>query len=1254
MNKINHNQKELILMFIAIFQIFLMINMIPCGSYMIHQTDSLIEEARIEIENKDKGIIDSGVIDSGINLLIGLLSIKQIGTVSAAETSLSSWCCPKTKTGIVCQNIPIGDSSSCSETPIYSSCEKTTRCKTGTCIDEAEGICSVGTGYECEEEWIPDFINSVEKCKFGCCLLDEETSKEYVRQVRCTKEGGIFDTSISQSECRVSTDEMGACILEELNCKLTTGDDCELNLKGVFYKGSLCSNPDLGTKCEKPKTEQEIKTICYENKVYFLDSCGNLANIYNSDKFYYEDYWKYVQEPECDIQIMPDGSIDETAAESCGNCDSLSNRCGSSSEGEANPNFGDYVCKSLNCEKDPIFFEKFGRKPVNQESWCVYESYIGEGRDVVGSEYRVAYCDKGIIKTELCENYRGRICGEKVIPTSDGREISVARCRFNEGWKCYSIELEQYEFNDDGWLIEGDKTKSENQKKCESNSDCIMKSVDLHFPPGGDSVHIHKLDFCVPKYPPGLKFWEKESNSKSLCSILDSAKCTTVWSKWGNYWCTGNCGCLSRTYTDQMNDLCTSLGDCGGKANVVGVYTGNFKAFNIDKDMPEGKDFELESYIESDPYINFGSEKLDVFARGDISDGKKEEYKKYADNDQIGKGEPPKFFSSTEEGLFGGDPFTNLGFGQEGWEMKKTISVVVTVIVVTIAVTAIAIISALVAVEVILAGIPIVGWIIDIIILIVAAIVILIIYLLGGFEDPIYVEIEFICKPWQAPMGGKDCKTCNEDPARPCTEYKCKSLGSTCNVVGNAYESENPICVSTGDDDVLPPVISFDSIRGDYTGEKGDNIVNIRTSDGECLNEFSLVNFTLKTEEGPNDEDYAICVYSFTGGIDPPSAANEYNIDGEDFLEGRFYSSTHTFDGRLPLLSSKEVSNVFGNLGDRRGDLNMYVRCMDAVGNANLNEYVVNFCIKEGADKTAAEIMEYTPKDRSYFAYGKNETNLRILLNEPVDCVWSQGTDKEYDAMNEFDYCEDYAGELKSRWECVARLTGLNSPENKIYIKCKDQPWISEPGYTGTRTEADRNVNGESYIYTLFATQNLLKIDSITPQGELIKGATVSATDMNVVTSGGAYNGVAKCEYEFVEPDLGKDIFFQTNSKNHKQTFSLMSGTYNIKITCEDNGGNKAEQSISLNVILDSAAPKIVRAYKDGDNLKVLTDEKAKCYYDTEKCSFDMSNSTSMTYLLFDTEHTTPWKPGVTYYIKCKDVFDNINSDCTQKITPSS
>ena len=63
-----------------------------------------------------------------------------------------------------------------------------------------------------------------------------------------------------------------------------------------------------------------------------------------------------------------------------------------------------------------------------------------------------------------------------------------------------------------------------------------------------------------------------------------------------------------------------------------------------------------------------------------------------------------------------------------------------------------------------------------------------------------------ICGLWMPPLGGNDCNLCAE-PFKPCTEYRCKSLGELC-----VYEEHRGVgdCTVQSDKDIMPPSILFD------------------------------------------------------------------------------------------------------------------------------------------------------------------------------------------------------------------------------------------------------------------------------------------------------------------------------------------------------------------------------------------------------------------------------------------------------------
>ena len=1234
--KINKNRKEFVLLAVVIFQIFLLVNLSSAHSYLIHQTDPLIEEIKIE----EKSDVES-LINSGINLLIGFLSIKQIGIVSAQDLG----CCLGTCDGVE-------DSEECEGDFVPTECEATSSCQIGTCVDETSGCAAGSPKSKCKEGWDERTINEVPDCDLGCCILNNGASKQFLRKINCMKEGGIFDGSVSETNCKIYTQEMGACILEEGNCQFVTEKTCE-SLRGNFRIRSLCSNIGLETNCNMP-SGSEVRTTCYDDKVYFLDTCGELANVYDSSKIDNQAYWDFVQDPSLNCM-----SGDNINSPTCGNCDGINSICAPASETEADPTYGNYACKDLECKDE----DDNNRIRQNQESWCVYESYVGGSRDVVGSEHRIRWCDKGEIKTKLCENKRGKICGEKTFELGGG-DVSMARCRFNEGWKGFALEFVPYEYDEEDYDIINQEEVDEYIDKCEDLSDSRIQPIDLYDTDGhgtgtAKGPDLFKFDFCVPKYPPGLDFWDARSNAESICEVA-TITCTTVWRKrfWFKYRCKGNCDCLNQKFANQMNDFCISLGDCGGYVNVEEKYTKNFKTFDINS---------LSSRYRAGSYD----------AEGDISESKKSDYKSYAN--QIGEGDLPQYFSSSEEGFLGGDPFEIEGFDEEDFDMKK-IMIFLGVIggVITTGAT-ITIISILAKYSSGITAGPL-GWVLAAVALVAFALMIL----LAIFTEYKEVDVTFECKPWQAPIGGDDCEKCNENPLSPCTEYKCMSLGSGCGLIGEEelYEVENPVCFYAHRDDSTPPTIVFEEIdeeNYDYniqTSGERETGVEIISFDGECIQEFSLLNFTLKTIDEDGKDDEAKCVYNWASGTDFPSPGNDYSLIGNEFKEGGFFSVMHTFEQRLPYVSS--LSSIRGNLGRREGDLIMHVRCMDYAGNPNINEYLINLCIKEGEDNEIAVINEYFPEDGSFLKYGNTTQVLRISLNEPADCRWAHDIDQPYDNMENFTNCDGYLDyEVKSEWNCYTTLTNLTELENNIYIKCKDQPWIKEEIHDcddvlpenledclnalddegdSPWTQENRNVNTKDFPYTLHATESPLTITSISPQGEVIGGGDIFKIDLEVTTSGGMDNGISTCEYEFIESpsDITSwDFFLETYSTYHKQPFSPPNGHYNILVTCIDDVGNKVEANAVFDLIVDRDPPIIVRIYKDGSQLKLITNEEAKCYYDVNRCFFDFTSENSMT-TAFSTEHTVTWNPEITYHVKCKDIWGKENSDCAIKIIPSS
>jgi len=49
----------------------------------------------------------------------------------------------------------------------------------------------------------------------------------------------------------------------------------------------------------------------------------------------------------------------------------------------------------------------------------------------------------------------------------------------------------------------------------------------------------------------------------------------------------------------------------------------------------------------------------------------------------------------------------------------------------------------------------------------------------------------YTCNPWQAPTGGANCEKCNKQGELPCSEYQCRSLGQSCQLLNPGTDEES-------------------------------------------------------------------------------------------------------------------------------------------------------------------------------------------------------------------------------------------------------------------------------------------------------------------------------------------------------------------------------------------------------------------------------------------------------------------------------
>ncbi|MBI2043426.1 hypothetical protein HYT25_03490 [Candidatus Pacearchaeota archaeon] len=553
-------------------------------------------------------------------LILGIFLVVIIQNNLTRAVGEPTYCCEKTKAGAWCQNVP--DISQCDTSgnfrSVPTSCEATSYCKLGTCVNTQEGVCMENTPQRvCEQPvggiagglWFSSKVGEIPQCRLGCCLIGEQAA--FTTQTRCEQLSSLYGLEInyrtdisSETSCIASAfpKTKGACVFEEefqKSCRFVTREECntlqtqEQNVE--FHEGFLCSSEELGTICGPSE-----KTTIFEGKdeIYFLDTCGNQGNIYDASRQNDRQYWdKIIGKAESCGFGNPNGNAQNPA---CGNCDYLSGSTGALYDRlkdgtNARPIFGDYVCRNLNCRfeadlnndgdtSDDLENEQF----QHGESWCAQSAGVSQiisedgfisgtpnssKENIPGSRYFRMVCYNGDVTIEPCADFRQEICIQSEIETNSGIFRNSA-CRVNKWQDCIAQErqedCENFEQRDCKW-IEGYsilKDEKGKEKELQNNESENVKAS------------------CVPKYSPGFNFWDETGDANALC-VQASKTCTVkvnkniagvIQGRSISDICDDNqlkqdvegCNCLKDSWLGEANNLCIQFGDCGVSKNYMG------------------------------------------------------------------------------------------------------------------------------------------------------------------------------------------------------------------------------------------------------------------------------------------------------------------------------------------------------------------------------------------------------------------------------------------------------------------------------------------------------------------------------------------------------------------------------------------------------------------------------------------------------------------------------------------------------------
>ena len=551
-------------------------------------------------------------------LLFSIIFLIVVKPVDAQATSY--FCAEKTLDGAWCQHVfenEINKNYHWAQT----SCDQTSYCKTGTCVHPLEGSCRPNVAQRvCEAEggiWDEKPREEIDRCRLGCCYIGDGAS--FVTQAKCSSQSAKYGVPIENFNPSIrdpltciasaSPKAKGACTSFDgyiTDCRMTTNEECQgisanslADIQVRFHQDTLCTAIHLETMCVPTE-----RTILIEgmDEVFFVDNCGNPANIYDASKInpVVQGYWDYMIDKKDSCTL----SYDLKNVDVCGNCEVFEGSIGKRYDKNnlqmfpKPPKYGDFMCADLSCKSGQFaeeFKTRFGRFPEAGETWCSNTAFQIKYENNPGAEYFRFICSYGEVIPEPGDPFRQTICIESEIPIEGHAEgFKVANWRVNLWEDCFTIDnqldCEDIQLRDCVW-VEGRSNTLGLVHVDEKEKPLFVNSEGQLVPKKEITQQdlLEKKGFgaaCVPKYSPALWFWEPNTTKQQishqsagdLCMIA-SDRCIVKFEKglvFGSANCVENCHCLEDDWAETKNQMCVAMGDCGVIENYVGKK-GNIK-----------------------------------------------------------------------------------------------------------------------------------------------------------------------------------------------------------------------------------------------------------------------------------------------------------------------------------------------------------------------------------------------------------------------------------------------------------------------------------------------------------------------------------------------------------------------------------------------------------------------------------------------------------------------------------------------------
>jgi hypothetical protein len=511
---------------------------------------------------------------------------------------------------------------------------------------------------------------------------------------------------------------------------------------------------------------------------------------------------------------------------------------------------------------------------------------------------------------------------------------------------------------------------------------------------------------------------------------------------------------------------------------------------------------------------------------------------------------------------------------------------------------------------------------------------------MGTSQGACYAEAPEKLSPYE---GYSHCSDCNIefDPNRVCTLERCASL-SRLGSDGCTYE--NGVCKPNvaalqACEETGAVINTINSVKDDSGDLSYSSALNIWSRAGIPFGN-STRNVTIGTEK------YSQCRYSTdkTTRFEDMSIIESRNIDGK----------AHTLNLDI---KSASASNL---------NFSYFVQCYDVCINTSITRQTEIKIEKNMPSEDSApailppiRINRRDSPPNTIFEGGFpqfNSTDVVIEVKTTKPCLCNYSRFKMAEGLVQF--AEEIA-RLKTLADSKIDMTYVeNTPQEDVI-----QAMSNAMPLANSMTRSDNNRthstsvklnNSENYAYIIKCKDIQgqetapLTVKLYVSEWFNVSATPIGTTDYSSPELSVRTDRPAKCRYS-IDKDAGyeeindnKNIMdyatkgFLTSHSTDLPELPRLNKDQTIYVRCIDENGNVAGASSTFRITVDVNPPEIIRTYRTGDRLFIMTNEPSTCKSSFSSFSYTSGGTEMTKENIKETEHSTKWENKV-YYIICRD-----------------